>query len=137
MEQQDLITAVVNFGIYFGLSILFLVVFKLVYTLVTPHDEWQLIKEEKSTAVAIGFGGAIVGFAIALASAASNSVSLVDFAVWGGIALIAQLLAFALLRFGFMPKLVERMEQNEISAGIILGAVNIAIGLLNAASMSY
>lgn len=137
MEQQDLITAIINFGIYFGLSIFFLIVFKFVYTIVTPHDEWQLIKEEKSTAVAIGFGGAILGFAIALASAASNSVSLVDFAVWGAIALIAQLFAFALMRFGFMPKIVERMEQNEISAGVILAAVNVAIGLLNAASMSY
>lgn len=137
MEQQDLITAIINFGIYFGLSIVFLIVFKLVYTLVTPHDEWQLIKEEKSTAVAIGFGGAILGFAIALASAASNSVSLVDFAVWGGIALIAQLFAFALMRFGFMPEIVVRMEQNEISAGVILATVNVAIGLLNAASMSY
>lgn len=137
MESQALITAIVNFGIYFGLSILFLIVFKFVYTLVTPHDEWQLIKEQKSTAVAIGFGGAILGFAIALASAASNSVSLIDFAIWGAIALIAQLLAFALLRFGFMPKIVERMEQNEVSAGIVLATVNIAIGLLNAASMSY
>lgn len=137
MEQQELLTAIINFGIYFGLSIAFLIVFKIIYTMVTPHDEWQLIKEEKSTAVALGFGGAILGFAIALASAASNSVSLIDFAVWGGVALVAQLLAFALLRFGFMPKIVERMEQNEISAGIILAVINVAIGLLNAASMSY
>ncbi len=137
MEQQALLSAVTNFAIYFGLSIVFLVIFKFIYTLVTPHDEWQLIKEEKSVAAALGFGGAIVGFAIALASAASNSVSLIDFAVWGGIALVAQLIAFALLRFGFMPKLVERVEQNEVSAGVILAAVNIAIGLLNAASMSY
>ncbi len=137
MEQQDLLTAILNFGTYFGLSIIFLVIFKFIYTLVTPHDEWQLIKEEKNTSTAIGFGGAIVGFAIALASAASNSVSLVDFAVWGAIALVAQLFAFALVRYGFMPKLVERMEQNEVSAGVILAAVNISIGLLNAASMSY
>lgn len=137
MEQHDLLTAITNFSIYFGLSIAFLVIFKFVYTLVTPHDEWQLIKEQQNTATAIGFGGAIVGFAIALASAASNSVSLIDFAVWGAIALVAQLFAFALVRFGFMPRLVERMEQNEVSAGVILAAVNIAIGLLNAASMSY
>ena len=112
-------------------------VFKFIYTLVTPHDEWELIKEQQNTATAIGFGGAIVGFAIALASAASHSISLIDFAIWGAIALIAQLFAFALVRYGFMPKLVERMEQNEISSGVILAAVNIAIGLLNAASMSY
>ena len=137
MEQLDLLTAILNFAIYFGLSIAFLLIFKFVYTLVTPHDEWQLIREQQNTAAALGFGGAIVGFSIALASAASNSVSLVDFAVWGVIALLAQLFAFAILRYGFMPKIVQRVEDNEISAGVILAAVNIAIGLLNAASMSY
>ena len=30
-----------------------------------------------------GFGGAVMGFAIALSGAASNSVSLVDFSTWG------------------------------------------------------
>lgn len=137
MEQLDLITAITNFAIYFGLSIVFLLIFKFIYTLVTPHDEWELIREHQNTAAAIGFGGAIIGFALALASAATNSVSLIDFAVWGVIALLAQLFAFAVLRYGFMPKIVQRVEQNEISAGVILGAVNIAIGLLNAASMSY
>lgn len=137
MEQLDLLTAITNFAIYFGLSIVFLLIFKFIYTLVTPHDEWELIREQQNTAAAIGFGGAIIGFALALASAATNSVSLVDFAVWGVVALLAQLFAFAILRYGFMPKIVQRVEQNEISAGVILGAVNIAIGLLNAASMSY
>lgn len=137
MEQLDLLTAITNFAIYFGLSIAFLLIFKFIYTLVTPHDEWELIREQQNTAAAIGFGGAIIGFALALASAATNSVSLVDFAIWGVVALLAQLFAFAILRYGFMPKIVQRVEQNEISAGVILGAVNIAIGLLNAASMSY
>lgn len=137
MEQQDLISAVFNFAIYFGLALLFLVIFKIVYTFVTPHDEWQLIKDDQNTAAAIGFGGAILGFSLALAGAASNSVSIVDFATWGVIALVAQLLAFAIVRFGFMPKIVQRIEDNEVSAGIILAIINVAIGLLNAACMSY
>mgnify|MGYP000270502741 CR=1 FL=1 len=137
MENADLLTSVINFAIYFAISIGFLVLFKVVYTFVTPHDEWKLIKEEQNNAAAIGFGGAIVGFAIAVAGAASNAVSIVDFATWGGIALVAQTFAFALVRFGFMPKIVERIEKNEVSAGIMLAATNIAVGLLNAACMSY
>jgi len=137
MEHQDLLNAVINFGLYFGLSIVFLVVFKFAYALVTPHDEWQLIKEQQNTSAAIGFGGAIIGFSIALAGAATNSVSIVDFATWGAIALIAQSFAFALVRFGFMPRIVQRIEDNEISAGIMLGVVNVSIGILNAACMSY
>ncbi|GAA0302025.1 DUF350 domain-containing protein [Psychrosphaera haliotis] len=137
METPDILIAIGNFALYFGISLVFLMLFKFVYTIVTPHDEWTLIKDQQNVAASIGFGGAIIGFAIALASAASNSVSLLDFATWGVIALIAQCLAFAVIRFIFMPKIVERIEQNEISAGVVLGATSIAIGLLNAACMSY
>ncbi|GAB3029853.1 DUF350 domain-containing protein [Bowmanella dokdonensis] len=126
-----------NFALYFAISIVLLFVFKILYALVTPHDEWKLVKEEKSIAAAVGFGGAMVGFSLALAGAASNAVSLVDFGIWGLVALVAQLLAFALLRFTFMPKIVERINNNEISAGIMLAAMSVAVGLLNAACMTY
>ena len=137
METNELMTSLLHFGAYFGMSLLFLVVFKYVYKFITPHDEWKLIKEEQNTAAAIGFGGAVVGFAIALSGAASNSVSLIDFATWGAVALVAQSLAFALVRFGFMPQIIGRIEANEISAGIMLAATSIAVGLLNAACMTY
>lgn len=126
-----------NFALYFAISIALFFVFKVVYAFVTPHDEWKLVKEEKNTAAAIGFGGAMIGFAIALAGAVENSEFLLDFLIWGLIAIIAQLIAFALLRFTFMPKIAERIQNNEVSAGIMLGAMSVAIGLLNAACMSY
>lgn len=137
MENNTLLTSILHFSLYFGVSLLFLVIFKYVYKFITPHDEWKLIKEEKNIAAAIGFGGAIVGFAIALSGAASNSVSLIDFATWGVVAFVAQTLAFALVRFGFMRTIIERIEANEISAGIMLAATTIAVGLLNAACMTY
>ena len=126
-----------NFALYFGLSIVFLFVFKLVYALVTPHDEWKLVKEEKNVAAAIGFACAIEGFAIALGSAASNSVAIIDFIIWAVVAIIAQSLAFALLRFTFMPKIAQRINENEVSAGVMLAGMSIAVGLLNAACMTY
>tara|TARA_R110001592_G_scaffold96554_1_gene277228 strand:- start:9 stop:425 length:417 start_codon:yes stop_codon:yes gene_type:complete len=126
-----------HFAAYFAVSIVLLFVFKIVYAFVTPHDEWKLVKQEKNLAAAIGFGGAIVGFALALASAVANSASLVDFVVWGVVAIVAQVIAFLLLRFTFMPKIAERIINNEISAGTILAAISIAVGLLNAACMTY
>lgn len=137
MENNQLLTSLLHFTAYFGISLLFLVLFKFTYKFITPHDEWKLIKEEQNTAAAIGFGGAVLGFAIALSGAASNSVSIVDFATWGVVALVAQSLAFALVRFGFMPQIISRIEANEVSAGIMLGATSIAVGLLNAACMTY
>ncbi|MBU3021780.1 DUF350 domain-containing protein [Aestuariibacter sp. A3R04] len=126
-----------NFALYFGISVLFLFVFKIVYAFVTPHDEWKLVKEEKNVAAAVGFGGALIGFAIALSGAASNAVSIIDFAIWGVVAILAQSVAFALLRFTFMPKIAERINNNEVSAGVMLAAMSVSVGLLNAACMTY
>lgn len=126
-----------NFALYFVISIALFFVFKIVYAFVTPHDEWKLVKEDKNTAAAIGFGGAMIGFSIALAGAVTNSEFLLDYVIWGVVAILAQLIAFALLRFTFMPKIAERIDNNEVSAGVMLGCMSIAVGMLNAACMSY
>lgn len=126
-----------NFALYFAVAIGLLLAFKFIYAFITPYDEWKLVREEQNVAAATGFTGAIIGFSLALASAAANSVSLLDFAIWGVVGLVAQILAFLILRFVFMPKLVQRIKDNEISAGIMLGGLSVAVGLLNAACMTY
>lgn len=136
MLEQTL-NGIGHFVIYFAASLIALVAFKFVYTLITPHDEWALIKEKQNTSAAIGFGGGTVGFAIALSGTISNSVSLIDFAIWSIVALVAQSIAFAIVRFVFMPKIVKRIEDGEVSAGVILAAVSISVGLLNSACMTY
>lgn len=125
-----------HFAAYFGIALIYLFAFKHIYVFCTPYNEWQLIREDKNTAAAIGFGGAITGFTIALSSVISHSVSLVDFALWGVVALLAQLIAFVVVRL-FLPKIGSRIENGEISAGIMLAATSVAVGLLNAACMSY
>jgi len=134
---MDSLAGLANFAMYFAISIVYLFIFKIVYAFVTPHDEWKLVKEQQNVSAAIGFGGAMIGFSLALASAASNSLGLIDFTLWGIVAVIAQSFAFALLRFTFMPKIAERINNNEISAGVMLAAVSVAVGLLNAACMTY
>ncbi|PSW04363.1 DUF350 domain-containing protein [Photobacterium lipolyticum] len=125
------------FLLYFSLSLIFLLLFKFVYVRFTPHDEWKLVKDEKNISAAIALSGSIIGYCLAVAGAASNSVNLVDFAVWGVVALIAQLIAFVIIRFGFMPKIVERIEAGEVPAGIVMAATSVSVGLLNAACMTY
>lgn len=125
------------FLLYFSLSIAFLMLFKVVYVRFTPHDEWKLVKEGQNVAAAIGLSGSIIGYCLAIAGAASNSVNLIDFALWGIVALFAQLIAFYIVRFGFMPKIVERIEAGEIPAGIVMAATSVSVGLLNAACMTY
>lgn len=125
------------FAAYLGAALVYMWVFSKAYTLITPYNEWKLIKDEQNTSAAIAFSGAMIGFCLALASAANNSLAFVDFTLWGVVALVAQLLAFAIIRFVYMPKIIERIHNNEISAGIVSGAISLGVGLLNAACMSY
>lgn len=131
------LSGVLGFAIYFSVSLVLLLAFKWIYALMTPHDEWKLVKDDKNSAAAIGFIGAVIGFSLALASAATNSVSLVDFVIWGVVALAAQTIAFLIVRFLLMPEIVQRINNNEVSAGIILGGTSVAVGILNAACMTY
>ncbi|MDF5356365.1 DUF350 domain-containing protein, partial [Vibrio parahaemolyticus] len=60
-----------------------------------------------------------------------------DFMVWGVVAMLAQIIAFAIVRFILLPKVAERIEKDELPAGIVLAAVSVSVGVLNAACMTY
>lgn len=136
MESLDfLLDGLVNFVLYFGFSLVALLLFKVIYTKVTPYDEWALVKE-KNGAAACALAGAVIGFSIALGSAAVSSISVLDFIVWAIIALIAQLIAYRVVHL-FLPLISQRIQDNEWPAGVVLGGTSVAIGILNAASLSY
>src|SRR5690606_40523984 len=44
------LTGLGSFLLYFVSSLVFLVLFKWLYPLITPHKEWQLVREERNTA---------------------------------------------------------------------------------------
>lgn len=120
---------------YFTLSVVLVLIFIRLYTWVTPHDEMALIRDNNSAA-SLAFGGALIGFSLPLSSAITNSLTLLDCALWGAIALIVQVLTFFVLRVS-LKQLPERITQGEIAAGIISAATAISVGFINAASMSY
>ena len=120
---------------YFGSGLLLLVVFAALYSLVTPHKELTLIRAGNSTA-AVAYLGALVGFSLPLASAAANSVSIVDFVIWAAIGGIIQLLAFGIAVLT-QPGLSRRITDGETGAGLWTGGVALVVGLLNAACMTY
>ncbi len=120
---------------YFGVAIALLVAFCAIYVQLTPHHEFKLIRANKSAA-SLAFGGSLLGFCLPLHAAITNSVSLIDCAIWGGIALVVQLLAFMVVRL-FLRDLSGRIAANETAAGGFVAAVSLGVGLLNAASMSY
>ena len=78
---------------YMGTAVALTLVYVVVYMWVTPHDEIGLIRENNAAA-ATAFGGSLLGFCLPLASAITNSASLADCAIWGGVALIVQIVIF-------------------------------------------
>ena len=119
---------------FFGTAAVLTILFVLIYTRITRHNELALIKQNVSAA-AIAFAGSLIGFALPLASAIDNSADLLDMILWGFVALIVQLVAYVVVRL-FMPRVSERIEAGEMAAGIWLAGASIAAGILNAASMT-
>jgi putative membrane protein len=114
---------------------LFTVAFKVIYQWVTPYNEAKLIREG-NVAAALALGGALVGYVLPLASALSNTVSLVEFCAWAALAGVIQIAVFTLVRFVAMKDVSARIEKGEIAAGLYLMSISLAVGLLNAACMT-
>ncbi|QXI31656.1 MULTISPECIES: DUF350 domain-containing protein [Pseudomonas] len=126
--------AVMGFVLYLLVALLVFGLYACLYTWMTPHKEWTLIRAG-NVAAATALGGALIGFAIPAASAIAHSVSLVDFLVWALIALVAQLLAFGLVSL-LIRGLSARIAKGELAAAILSAAISISVGLLNAACMT-
>ncbi|MEO3474350.1 DUF350 domain-containing protein [Roseomonas sp. CAU 1739] len=106
------------------------------YCRITPQDEVALIRQG-NTAAAIALVGALVGMAIPIGASVSNSANLLDAAVWGVVAVIAQLLCFFVVVRVLGPGWRDAMEQrNEAAGAIVKAGVSIAVGIVNAAAMS-
>ena len=124
-----------DFALYFLCALILLSLFLVIYTRLTPQHEWRLIRDGNSAA-AISLAGAMIGFVLPLGSAIMNSLSLMDMLVWGLVALVIQIGAFAVAR-ALLARLPERISRGEISAGITAAAFSTSIGVLNAACMTY
>lgn len=124
-----------DFLIYFGLGIAFVGAFLFVYTRITPYDEFKLIRSG-NVAASISLSGAVIGFTLPLASAVIHSVHPWDMMLWSAIALVVQLMVYAIVRVT-MLNVSRRIPEGEVSAGVFLGAVSLAAGILNAACMTY
>jgi putative membrane protein len=126
--------AVLGFVAYIlGAAVLF-ALFQFIYTRITPHREFELIRSG-NVAAAIALGGAIIGFAIPASNVIAYSISILDFVAWAVIAAFVQLLAFLVTSL-VLKGASERIKKGEIAAGIYIAAVAISVGMLNAACMT-
>lgn len=125
-----------TFALWFSTCAILLGIYAVVYAAVTPKRELAMIREG-NVAVSIAFTGALIGYSLTLASVMMSAASRVDLALWAVVGLIVQLTAYwvaALLLGGHVR---ERFEKNDIAAGVFIGGIAIAVGIINAATMVY
>ncbi len=133
-----MISSFFAFLLFFITAVLIVVLFLYLYAKVTPYDDYKLIFQENNTAASIGFGGAILGLSIPLYSALVHSVDYFDFIVWAAIAMLVQLaFAYATTRTKGKYSLEKHITEGTLSVGVLMALLSIAIGVLNAGSMSY
>ena len=123
------------FLVYFCTGVVAVVAHLFVYTRVTPHDEFQLIRHNMPSA-AIALGLSLLGFVLPVVSAIAHAANIVDCLIWSMIALVVQIIVYFLVRIP-VPNLSARIAAGEMASAIWLGLASLAAGALNAASMIY
>ena len=118
-----------------ALAVAMVFVFAAAYLHCTPPAELRLIRREGNVACALSFGGALIGFCLALAASIRLSVSPPDFVLWGVIAAVIQILVY-FVATRFVKDAGGELARNNVAVGAFLGAVSVSIGLLNAACLS-
>ncbi len=121
------------FLVYFCTGLIATVAYLFVYTRITPHSEFQLIRDN-DPAAAIALGLSLVGFVLPLVSAIAHSANVLDCLIWAAVALIVQVIVFYLVKIP-VPNLSARIADGELAPAIWLGLSSLAAGALNAASM--
>jgi putative membrane protein len=123
-----------GFIAYIAVAALLFALFQLIYTRLTPHKEFALIREG-NTAAAIALGGSLIGFALPASNIIAYSVSILDFVVWVVIAAVVQLLTFLFTSL-VVKDLSARIGRGETAAAVYSASVAISIGFINSACMT-
>lgn len=119
---------------FLGTAVGLLAVGLAIYLMITPYHEIRLIRQGNKAA-AYSFGGTAIGMAIMLYSTASGTFSVLELAAWGGVGLVGQVLVFLAVSL-LIPGLKQGIEEDKTSQGILLGALSIAMGILNAGALT-
>ncbi len=121
------------FLVYFCTAIFAVLAYLLVYTRITPHNEFELIRNNNAAA-AIALGLSLLGFSLPLISAIAHSANVWDCMIWSAVALIVQIVVFFIVRIP-VPDLSRRIANGEQAPAIWLGLASLAFGAIAAACM--
>src|SRR6188768_770286 len=93
------------FLVYFCTAIVAVVAYLFVYTRITAHNEFELIRNNVPAA-AIALGLSLLGYVLPLISAMTHASNVLDCLIWSAIALIVQVIIYYAVRIP-VPNLSE------------------------------
>ena len=126
--------AILNYLLHLATAVALVMVYFVIYTRMTPYDEVTLIRGGNHAA-ALSLSGTLIGFALPIGSALLHTPDYYQFLGWAGGAMLVQLLVFQIAtRLLSMSK--DQIEADNSAFGILLGAISVSIGLVNAGSIS-
>lgn len=118
--------SVALFFLYSFVGFLLLAASMVLIPLITPHNEWQLIRQKNRAAVVV-YAGQIYAVSNNLYSAIANSVSLGDFVLFGVIAIVWQIALFFLVEWAAAKVYYKQRFSQLIAAGELEPAILFAV----------
>jgi putative membrane protein len=125
-----MINAIVAFIEYLATSVALLGLFVYIYARATPYKDFVLIAQD-NVAVALALGGAVLGFTLPMVAAIYFTHSLPEMILWAAITCVVQLGVLVALR-----RQAKRIEEGHVASAVMVASFSIAVGLLNAVSIS-
>lgn len=119
------------FATFFAAAFAIVAGFLVLYALVTPYNELDLIRQG-NVAAAVSLAGALVGIALPVALAVASSHNLYTMIGWGVVACAVQLLAFVAARLA-LPHIAQDIPRGQLASGIFLASLSLGVGIISAA----
>lgn len=126
-----MIQSLFSFLSYLGTAVALLAVFIWLYEKFTPYREFHLMKQNNSAA-AVTLSGAMLGFTLPMVSSIYYTQSLAEMTLWSLVTGIVQFVFFAA-----MHRWAKHIENGQVAPAIFVASGSVAVGLLNAVSISH
>jgi putative membrane protein len=133
-EIQAFISGFPDFLIQTAVTLALFIVGIVVYVLLTPHKELDLIRDGNPSA-SVAFAGIVLGLAIPLQACLAHAFGIIDLAVWGVVILLIQLIAFRVVDM-VLHGLPRRIAQGDVAAAIFVFAVKVGVALILAGAVT-
>lgn len=124
----------IDFIRYLSTAVLLLAAFMFIYSVTTPYNEFREVRNG-NVAASVAFSGAILGFIFPLMAAIFYTHNIFEMAKWAAITGVVQMVLFQVLHR--MNGCGNCIRDRKVAPAILLATLSVAVGMLNAISISY